>query len=126
MFNMPQYVRLDELKEGDKFYYHDGLIYTMIECKVISPTQIDFVAKQLGSRDYLKMSISSQHESGFRVFRYRGRDKGSFNNGFKMAIEYCKQYMDNQQQITAHLDNDAVVHIKMNELYNKWKSINRV
>ena len=121
---MPNFVFLGDLKEGDKFYYLDGLIYIMIECKVVASNQIDFVARLLGTRDIVKMSIHSDNVLSTHVFRYTRRDKPSFNNGFKLAIEYCMQYMNSVQIANAHLDTDISIHIKMNELYNKWKSTN--
>ncbi len=114
-----------ELKEGDRFYYLDGLIYRMLECKVVSPTQIDFVAKLIGNRDILKMSLHSD-VSTIYVYRYNRRNKPSFNNGFKQAIEYCKQYMSPKEIAIACLDNDAMIHSIMNSCYNRWKSMNRV
>lgn len=123
---MSSYVSILELKEGDKFYYLDGLIYIMIECNLVNPNQIDFVAKKLGTCEYIKLSLHSQNVQESCVFRYTRRDKPSFNNGFKYAIEYCKQFMTAQEQANAYLDDDIKVHIMMNGLYNKWKSINRL
>ena len=123
---MPDYVLLSELKEGDKFYYHDGLIYRMLECNVVNSNQIDFVAKLIGNRDIIKMSIHTNNINTLYVYRYTRRDKPSFNNGFKLAIEYCKQYMSPQEIINAHLETEVEIHMTMNGLYNKWKSMNRV
>lgn len=123
---MSSYEKLSDLKRGDKFYWYDGTIFILHEVKVPCANQIDFVVRKNRTRGFIKMSHSGKDATNLMVFRYKGRDKASFNAGFKFAIQYCSQYMDDKQKALAQVDSDVMMHLKLNSIYNYWINSNNL
>lgn len=115
-------VNIRDLKIGKKYYWFDGLVYTLLETQPVSSTQTKFIFRPLYSRSFFTVTVDvTINQACYMLFEYKRRDKSSFAAGFKRAVEYCGNYMDAMQQATACIDNVATVHMTMNQHYDKWK-----
>jgi hypothetical protein len=116
-------VKLYELKEGDKFYYYDNIIYVMKECiyDLNNPDRIEFIAKIFKTKTYVNMTISGMNAIDNLYYKYVSRDKSSYNAGFNAAINLCFNNMLDIEKEDAGIDNPAKIHIKMMESYCNWR-----
>lgn len=123
---MTSTIKLGELKEGDKFYHFDGLVYVVYEVNIVNNNYVEIITRRHRTREFTKLTISAINAVNHFVHRYVVRNRASYYAGFKQGIEYCIKHMSGTQVSTAHIDNDVMIHINATEHYNVWKNNNKL
>lgn len=126
-------VKIYDLKAGDRFYgYYDGLVYIFISCEYdpLIPDKISIRMKPvLVGRVAMDVScIYSGLDIAERilVYRYTGRNRGSFMAGFTRAMALCTKHMGKFDLENAELDNPVLQHMTMLKEYKLWKKNNEI
>lgn len=116
-------VKIRELKNGDKFYGMDGIVYKLIDIN-IDENNLDhfsYTARIVGSKDIMEYSISGKDVINQYATRYSRRDKNSFIFGFKSSMKLCLEHMGKFDIENAELDSPLIQYTTMDKMYKKWK-----
>lgn len=117
------FVKLYDLKRGEKFYDMDGLACEFLDCEYDpnTPDVIKYRARQLNYMIAGNRSIHGQGVAEREYLRCRGRDRSSYMAGFTAAMKLCTANMGIFDLENAGLDNPVSQHLRMLEEYVKWK-----
>jgi hypothetical protein len=117
------FVKLYNLKRGEKFYDMDGIACEFLDCVYDpnTPDVIKYRARQLHFMVAEYRSIYGQGAAEREYLRCKGRDRSSYMAGFTAAMKLCTSNMGKFDLENAGLDNPVSQHLKMLEEYVKWK-----
>jgi hypothetical protein len=124
----PAFVKLIELKNGDKFYGLDGIIYIFLDYEILprpatsTVDQIRYRMKPWKIGDGI-VSVACTYCGTYdiEVLRYTRRDRGSFLAGFKIAMNLCMKHMRNYDLENTGIETPVDQHMTMLKEYQKWK-----
>jgi len=119
-------VKFKDLKKGEKFYYYDEMIYTLLDLTVIhgNPDKIALKLKKFKTNEIINMDMHGPDINNRTVYRYTGRDSSSFFAGFRAALAICTPHMGVFDLENAEVDNVLTQHMTTLKAYNVWKENN--
>jgi len=117
------FVKLYDLKKGEKFYDMDGLALEFIDCEYDpnTPDIIKYRARQLQFQVAESRTMYGEDVSEREYLRCRGRDRSSYMAGFMAAMKLCSSNMGKFDLENAGLDNPVMQHLTMMKEFEKWK-----
>lgn len=117
-----KYVKLYELKRGEKFYDWEGIIHVMLYCVYdpANPDYIEYDARIFKTNEIVNHRLCGKCVSEQPYIKYTGRDRSSFMAGFKRAVELCKSELTKNQQSILKIEHDVTIHLTAGYSYQRW------